>query len=223
MTVSTDEPRPLSLRLLLWAGVIGPLLFIAVFLVEGATRPDYDPVRFVVSSLSLSSQGWMQIANFIIAGSFVFAFSFGLRRVLHSGKGSTWGPILIGVVGIGLVASGLFVMDPPQGYPPGALVTTSVHGTVHEILGALVFTAVPVACFVLARRFLVDPAWRGWAVYSIVTGVLLVILIVVMKVVQLSPDPNAPLGLVQRFFIIAGWVWISLVAFSLTRKAPPRG
>jgi hypothetical protein len=32
----------LPIRLLLLCGIIGPLLFVVVFLVEGATRPDYN-------------------------------------------------------------------------------------------------------------------------------------------------------------------------------------
>jgi hypothetical protein len=38
-------------RALLACGVIGPLLFISVFLLEGATRPGYSAWRHVVSAL----------------------------------------------------------------------------------------------------------------------------------------------------------------------------
>ena len=41
----------------MWAGVIGPALFIIVFLVEGAVRSGYDPVRMQVSYLSLGDAG----------------------------------------------------------------------------------------------------------------------------------------------------------------------
>ena len=50
---------------LLIGGVIGPVLFVVVFLMEGATRPGYDPMRMFVSLLSLSDLGWQQIANFL--------------------------------------------------------------------------------------------------------------------------------------------------------------
>ena len=49
-------------RLLIACGVIGPILFILVFLVEGATRPGYSAWHNFVSDLSQSDQGWMQIA-----------------------------------------------------------------------------------------------------------------------------------------------------------------
>lgn len=215
------EERPLALRLLLGSGAVGPLLFILVFLIEGATRPRYSAWHHMVSSLSQGEQGWMQITNFIVCGFLVFCFAIGLRRMLHPGKGSTWGPILLGVFGLCLMGAGIFVTDPLLGYPPGAPSTPSVHGAIHVLLSLFVFTALPAVCFVLAHRFAGDPAWRGWTFYSIATGILVLVLFVATDVVAASANPNAPSGLVQRLTIITGWVWISLFAFQLLRKPPP--
>ena len=106
-------------RWLLTCGVIGPVLFVVAFLIEGAIRPDYDPARVFVSQLSLGDEGWLQVANFVVSGLLIAAFAVGLRRVLASGLASRWGPNLIGLVGLGLVISGIFVTDPALGYPPG--------------------------------------------------------------------------------------------------------
>src|SRR5437764_9658183 len=84
-------------RFLIAGGAIGPLLFIMVFLIEGATRPGYSAWHNFVSQLSLSDQGWMQIVNFLVCGLLMLCFAIGLRRVLRPGKGSVWGPILLGV------------------------------------------------------------------------------------------------------------------------------
>jgi hypothetical membrane protein len=219
--VQTHKQRSMALNLLLVGGVIGPLLFIVVFLAEGAMRPDYNPWRHYVSALSLGDRGWVQITNFIICGTLILGFAIGLKRVLQSGKGSIWGPILLGAIGIGLIGSGIFVMDPDLGYPPGAPTTQTLYGTIHLLLGAVVFSALPAVCFVLARRFAADPAWRGWTIYSLADGVLLIVLIIAQKVAALSTDPNTPTGLLQRLAIIAGFVWISLLAFQLMRKEPP--
>ena len=214
--------RPLSLRLLLACGAIGPLLFIVVFLIEGATRPNYSAWHHFVSSLSLGEGGWMQITNFLLCGALVICFSFGLRRVLHPGKGSTWGPILLGVFGLCLVGAGLFVPDPLLGYPPGAPSTPTLHGVLHMLLSLIVFIALPAACFVLARRFAGDPAWRGWVSYSIATGVLVIVFFILTDVVA-NLGPNSPAGFVQRLTIIIGWVWIALLALRLMSKKAPTG
>jgi hypothetical protein len=103
------------------------------------------------------------------------ASAFGLRRVLRGGKAGTWGPILIGVYGVGLIWGGVFVADPAFGYPVGtpdaAPAELSWHGILHSIAPAAASIALYAAGFVFARRFLADGE-RGWAVYSIVTPVL---------------------------------------------------
>jgi len=183
----------LTVRFLLACGAIGPLLFIVVFLIEGATRPDYSAWHDAVSSLSLGGQGWMQITNFLICGALVFCFAIGLKRVLHPGKGSTWGPILLGVFGICLIGAGLFVTD-ILGYPPGAPSTQTLHGILHMVFSLVGFISLPAACFVLARRFAGDPAWHGWAFYSIATGILVIVFFIATDLVVASPNPNAPVG-----------------------------
>jgi len=54
---------------LLACGVIGPALFVAAFLAQGAVRPYYDPLRHPVSSLAIGDMGWVQCANFVVAGA----------------------------------------------------------------------------------------------------------------------------------------------------------
>jgi hypothetical membrane protein len=211
---STGE-QPLVVRLLLACGAIGPLLFIVVFLIEGATRPHYNAWHNVVSSLSQGEGGWMQITNFIVCGALVLGFAIGLRRVLPTGRGSSGGPILLGIFGLCLIGAGVFVTDPLLGYPPGAPSTPTVHGTLHNLLSLIVFTSLIAVCFVLARRDAADPTRRGWAFYSVATGLLVAVFFVLTDVVALL---GGPAGLVQRICIILGWGWISLLAIRLMNK-----
>src|SRR5262245_18564948 len=73
MTTGTagNGTQPSTVKRLLACGIIGPLFFIIAFLIEGATRADYNPFRHPVSSLSIGELGWMQAANFIISGSLI--------------------------------------------------------------------------------------------------------------------------------------------------------
>ena len=150
----------------------------------------------------------------------MFCFAIGLRRVLYPGKGSTWGPILLGIFGLCLIGAGFFVTDPTLGYPPGAPSTPTLHGVLHGVFSLVGFISLPMACFVLARRFAGDPAWHGWAFYSIATGVLIIVFFIATGVAE-SPNPNAPVGLIQRLSIITGWSWISLLALRLISKGAP--
>lgn len=219
------ENYPLATRFLIACGAIGPLLFILIFLVEDVTRPGYSAWRNFVSELSLSNQGWIQIANFLICGVLVLCFAFGLRQVFRSGKGATWGPILLGIFGLFLIIVGIFVTDPSLGYPPGSSSSVqTLHGTIHGIGAPLTFGSLTIAIFVLARRFARDPAWRGWASYSLLTGIVLVASFIASLAVAVLDEkglmPNAPAGLFERIAIILGWGWIALVSIRLLRQMP---
>ncbi len=206
-------------RWLLACGALGGFGFIAVFLIAGAIRPHYDALYHPVSALSLSGGGWIQIANFVITGLLMLACALGLRRALSSGPGATWGPIMIGMYGLGLVGAGVFVTDSGFGYPPGAPsgvpTTASLHGALHTLVSLVVFVAVSIACFVFARRFSAQPHSRMWVVYSRLTGFTVPVLIVASSVAWFSGGPG---GLFQRLSISAGWVWVGLLAIRTIRR-----
>src|SRR6185295_1682770 len=98
-------------QLLLLCGAVAGPLFIIVFLIEGAMRPDYNPLRQPVSALALGKRGWIQRTNFIVTGALMLACAFGLNLALASYGGSFWGPFLVGTYGIGLICAGIFVTD----------------------------------------------------------------------------------------------------------------
>jgi hypothetical membrane protein len=208
-------------RFLIAGGAIGPLLFIIVLFIEGATRPGYSAWHDYGSSLSLGDQGWMQIANFLVCGLLTLGFAIGLRQVFRTGRSSVWGPILTGVFSVALIVAGLFVTDPSLGYPPGTHGSgpQTLHGTVHGVAGLIAFSSVAIASFVMARRFAGDPNWKGWALYSRVTGALVVVFFIASTVVSALDEngvfPGSPTGLFQRIAIIVGWGWIALLAIRL--------
>lgn len=214
-----------STEFLLLCGVIGPLLFVAVLLIEGATRPGYSAWQTDGSYLALSNQGWEQVANFLVCGFLCIAFAVGLRRIWRTGKAHVWGPLLVGLFGLGLVLAGVFVTDPGGGYPPGAPINgqpQTWHGWVHGLNGAVLFLVVlPAACFVLARRFAADPQHRRWATYSWVTGALILVISIGSNLAMpFAEKAGFPVldGFFQRIEISMGWVWLALVALQLWRE-----
>jgi Protein of unknown function (DUF998) len=160
-------------RALLACGLAAGPLFVVVALVQVLTRDGFDLSRHPLSLLSLGDLGWVQITNFVAAGLLTVAFAVGMRRALHPGRGGTWGPWLLGIYGLGLVAGGVFVTDPALGFPPGTPEgvpdTFSWHAIAHGVAPAVAFNAVIAACFVFTRRF-AALGRRGWAAYSAATG-----------------------------------------------------
>jgi hypothetical protein len=211
-------------RTLLGCGVIAGPLFVVMFLAEGATRAGYDPLRHPVSSLALGDYGWMQTANFVVAGLLTIAFAVGMWRAFWSPRRSVWGPFLVGVWGIGLIGAGIFPTDPVSGYPPGTpdqLTGYSLHGAIHDLAFSLPgFVALLAACFVFCRRFAARGE-LGWAVYSGLTGVVLTVAFVLASAGFGQAGGLVDLaGLFQRVAVAAGFGWLTLLALHTLRSSP---
>jgi Protein of unknown function (DUF998) len=164
LTTPADR-RTAETRTLLACGVVAGPLFLAGSLVQAFTREGYDLGRHPISLLSLGDLGWLQVTNFVVTGALYVACAVGLRRALRPGSGGTWGPRLVGALGVGLVCAGLFVTDAGAGYPPGAPAGApaqiSWHGLLHEAGFMVAVFSMIVGCLVFARRFaaLKQPAW----------------------------------------------------------------
>jgi hypothetical membrane protein len=203
-------------RLLLYAGVIGPLVFIVVFLIEGLTRPGYSAWRHYVSQLATGPGGWVQVVNFLVCGTLVIAFAVGLRGATRS----IAAPILLGLFGVSLLVAGTFSTDPALGYPPGAATVHTTHGMIHGFAGLGAFSLLPATTFVTAAWFARHGSKR-WFWYSLAVGLTMIVTFIASTTFSAMDGaglmPNAPTGFFQRVAIIAGWTWISMVALHLIR------
>ena len=190
--------RTLTRRLLACGAIAGPL-FVLVFLVEGATRNAYDPLRQPVSALAIGPLGWVQQINFIVTGILMVAFAIGLRTALQRWGGSRSAPVLIALAGIGLVGAGIFVMG----------------GALHIPSSLLFFVGLPAACFAIGRRF---AGWhqRGWAWYSILSGVgSLAAFALAIVLLDSRGGLSEMAGLVQRVAVAIGFAWLTLLSIHL--------
>jgi len=217
--------RHRSTRLLL-AGGLAPALFVVVILLDGATRPGYQPLHHWGSELSPGDRGWLQITNFIGTGILTVLFAIGLRRVLRPGRGAFVGPALTAIFGICLVIAGVFSTDPVPGYPPGnTLSPHTLHGVIHNANALPTFAALALAPLVLLRRFFREPGWRGFAWYSVVSGVLTLAAFVLAINAESTAQQTGHLatslhGLWQRISIVLGFGWFSVLSVLLLRAYP---
>jgi len=167
-------PTPTTRRLLA-GGVVAAPLFAIIALVQVVTRPGFDLTRHPVSMLANGDLGWVQTTSFLLTGALMLGCADGVRRVLRGGRAGTWGPVLLAVQGAGLVAAGIFRMDPGDGFPPGTPTGTPTsmtwHAVVHNVGASLAFISLIAACFVLAHRF-TTTGQPQWAIYGRISGVL---------------------------------------------------
>jgi hypothetical membrane protein len=182
-----------------WAGIGGPALFVAVFLVLGAVKPGYDARARFVSEGSVGELGWIQIVNFVVLGAALLAFSAALWNGYGDEVSGRIGAGLMAAVSVGLILSGVFVTDP-------GIKIVSRHGLVHVIAGMVVFGGLMLACLAFAWRL---HAHTAFAAYSVATSVFILIGFVV------TPAAGRWIGLAQRVLIIVAWTWITLLAWRL--------
>ncbi len=206
----------LTRRLLLCGAIAGPL-FIFVVLVQDYTRPGFNPRLMPLSQLSLGPSGWIQIANFVLAGVLNLLYAVGLWRWLHPGRAGTWGPLLIGAYGLGLVAVGVFATDPANGFPPGvpAAAQPAWHGIIHALGGLFVFVVLAAALAVLSRLFFARKQ-RWWAFYCLASAVLML-----LSFFGGISNP-ALMARTLRLGTLVGWLAASLIAIKLL-SAPGAG
>ena len=200
-----------------WSGIIGPALFVAVFLLEGWIRPGYNSLAEYVSALSLGGRGWIQIINFVIFGTLLFGFTRAVATEFPNGKASRWGLILLTIIAIGYFFSGPFIMD-PTGTP---LAETTFHGNLHGILGAIVFVMMPITIFVFWRRFHSDPKWRflqGWTLgLGTLCAAVDIYFSIISKIPILLTSQSHWVGLIQRGVIVPFMIWVFVFALGMTK------
>jgi Protein of unknown function (DUF998) len=201
-------------KLLLDGALAGPL-FVSVFVIEGARRPGYKPRRHPVSSLALGHRGWVQTANFTVAGTLYLAGAAGLNRTHNHLLGTRLGPTVFAGVGLGLLGSAGFPTNPVSGYPPGTPNTPNEQTmTMHEIAAMPIFVGIPFAAFACAVRFH-RSGNSTWAVYSATTGAAMLTSIGLAGAGfgQASGLVDHA-GLLQRTAIITGLGWLTALSGS---------
>ncbi|SDU75963.1 DUF998 domain-containing protein [Jiangella alkaliphila] len=208
---STSAARPS--RRLLTAGVVAGPLYVATVVGQYLLRDGYDPTRHAASVLANGDYGWVQITNFVVAAALTVAAAVGLAR---TGLAGTWAPRLVGVFGVSLLAAGVFVADPVEGFPPGtpasAADTMSWHALAHLGAGTVGFVCFAIACFALGRR-LRRTGRRGAGAYSVASGAL-----ILAGFLAVSGSAGASWGVLAfTAGILAGWAWLAVTCARLVR------
>jgi hypothetical protein len=205
----------------MWAGPV----FAATFLAEGAVRDGYRPLRHPVSSLALGPRGWVQTANFAVAGALCLAGAAGLRLAGDRHAGSRTGPIMVAAAGAGLIGSAAFRTDPVGGYPPGTPglpAQSSRGGVAHNLAAVPVFLGLPAAAACYGWR-----SWRagqppGFAIYCAATAVTMPVAAALAGVgFGQSSRLGDCGGLFQRASIITGFAWLTAVSARALRRTLP--
>lgn len=202
------------LQLSVWAGIIGPILYILVFTLDGALRPGYSAYREAASYLLLGSLGWIEIVNFIVFGCLLIVFAFGFFHRMSGVLRSGWLHIstcLLVLVGVGFFMAALFLPD-PFGEPQHTL-----HAMLHNVAFIVVFFPLGVACVLIGSQLRKVVGWRivGW--YAMITGIPICFIALASFNFQPSTPP-AWGGLFERIFFVIVFAWYVILASRMLKR-----
>lgn len=223
-TASTMGPGDSAVpmyQLLLSGGLLAGPFYLLVAGIQAFTRDGFDITRHPVSLLSNGDLGWVQILNFGITGCLVIAAAIGLRAMVTEGRGAIAGPILLGVYGIGLIASGIFVADPADGFPPGTPTgdpeTVTFAGIMHFMAGGIGFAGLIAACIVFFRRFVAKRMQR-FAWFSLITGLFFLVSFGLTAAIPGEAVSNIMLTAAAT----VSWIWLALISWWAFRNSSQR-
>ena len=208
VTADREVRDTVTTRLLAAAAATGPVFFIVV-VAQMLTREGFDLREHPISQLATGGAGWVQMANFVLAGAGVLALSAALQRGSTGVLAHRSIPALVAMFGAGLVLAGAFPMDPehgfPVGTPPGPAASMSWHAVAHAVAAAVAFTALALACAAAAVRAVRQRRPGAALGHGVVAVVLLV--------------PVAPAGPSIQIAVtgLVAFTWTTWTALSLRR------
>ena len=186
-------------------GIVGPIVVAVGDLAASSSVPGYSPIRDSVSSLALTSIGWLQSICFLAMGLLLEIFVAGLFFNLRRARGFHAGIVLLALCGFVLMLIATFHMDHP-GAPP-------IDGTIHTIASYGLGLLFPIAILSLAPSLKSTPNWKNIFVYTLVAGILALALIFG----ALLAEQRGWFGLYERIIILNALVWVEVVAIHFLR------
>ena len=203
------------MRVLALGGVVGPILFSLIVVFSAILRPEYSHVANFISELGATGTSHASLMNyggFLPAGIFLAGFGFSLTRLLPRGRPTLAAALLATVFGVGVALSGLVSCD--AGCPQIGGTTANF---IHDKIAPISFLCLIAATGILGVHFRRLPAWRSLSLYSLLTSVLALVLL--MALVN-SLEARALTGLWQRSMLAVLFLWTTVVGWKVFSGAP---
>jgi hypothetical membrane protein len=193
-----------------WAGIIAPILFTVLVIVESLLRSGYSQIYNYISDLGVGPYAIIQNANFIILGllSLVFAFGFGRTLAASSGRRARSVVGIIVVFGLGTMFAGASLLF--------------IAYFAHTLATFIAFFTI-IAAQSLTWRSLKNSdgkTWGRYRAYSLISGLLSLVLLFVF----FSTLSTAYHGATERVFVAVPLIWIEVTGIklhSLSKRTSP--
>jgi hypothetical protein len=202
-----------GVSLLALAGMAGPLILVITDFTAAFTSPGYSLVRDSISSLALTSLGWLQTIGFLAIGLLVEIFTAGLLFNIRGARGFRLSIGLLVLFGFGLLLIGAFRTDPVG-------TARTIEGRIHGFTATAAFWIFPVAILAIAPSLRSDLKWKGIFWYTLVVAVLSVALVITLGAL---PKNVSWFGLMERILVANMIIWVEVAAIKLLLLSLKRG
>lgn len=203
----------LFFRLLLFAGIVGPLLFAATVLVVGSLRPEYSHVNQFMSELAEAGGqfAWlMKYFGFMLPAAFILIFVLAFRTRFPRTPLSSIGTSLLVVFAISMFLAGVFPCDvgcsPPE---------PTLNQKLHDLFSILAFPSFTAGVFFWGLSLFHNASWRRFGIYTLGTAILSLVFLIVMIQSEASREGT---GTYQRLYLGVLFLWLIMLSVRLSRK-----
>jgi hypothetical membrane protein len=204
-------------KLVAVAGIVGPVWFTVLVVVQSVLQPDYSQIAQPVSALAAWRLGWLQNLNFYSTGALLLAYAVGLHLAVANRRAGWIAFLLLAVSGIGVILAGVF----PWRREGGELIESAAH----VVAAFCVFLGAGLGLIAMSWRMAADPRWHGLVKYTRACGIAVLALFVTVGF--FAVDDGAPLhpwaGLVQRLLLAVWLPCIMVLSSRLLRMANTSG
>jgi hypothetical membrane protein len=140
------------------AGVVGPVVFTAAWIIASLIQAGYPATQIQISGLAAAGarDPWIMIGGFFVLGLSLTAFGSALREELGGARLAGPGPLLMQVAGVLTIAAGLLRRD----HLLLSSAPESWHNHAHNAVSAVLYVLLVVIPLTLARRLRSEPGWR---------------------------------------------------------------
>ena len=210
MADSAEQSVRKRTRVLSVGGIIAPVSYTVVAIVLGLLWSGYSHVTQAISELGgvgAPNAVIMNTAGFALTGILIIVFALGLYYGLDKGSGSKIGPALVAVYGLGMFGIAFFPWDNVN--------LASFTSTMHSLIGWPQWIGLTLGLLVLAHTFKNDLQWNNYWIYTLSTGLLTAVFIVIYAFIGVE----GYMGVLQRIVVGAQLLWIEMVAIKLFRSS----
>jgi hypothetical membrane protein len=194
-------------RLGVLSGILGPMIWLLMIGIAGAMRPEFSHIRDYISELGergSSTELMMRYAGFVFTGFLYLCYATTLMTGFRDNWLAVLGSGLLVLDGLGRIGSGVFPCDP-------GCDGVSASQDLHRLFATIGFLSGVLAAVVWGIIFFRQGWPRSLAVYSIVTGIAALILLILM---QWSNSPGCLEHLASGILSL----WLLLFAVRLMRN-----